>query len=226
MLKPFWVNIEISGESIMILIKRRGKYILQMMMAFLLLSFPVSFALSAAGDKTATDFIQSMGNSVVSCISNASLSADQKKEKLRGILDRNFDMATISRFTLGHNWKKLTPDQQKEYQILFEDMIVSIYADKFSSYNGQQFKVTGAQSVADSNDQIVSSEIIPENGENIDVDWRIRMKGDKYTIVDVAINKVSMIITQRADFASIIQRNGGDAASILVHLRSRSKEKT
>jgi phospholipid transport system substrate-binding protein len=210
----------------MIFITRGGKYILRAMMAFLLLSFPVSLALSAAGEKSATDFIQSMGDSVVSCISNASLNADQKKEKLRGILDRNFDMATIGRFTLGQNWKKLTPEQRKEYQILFEDMIVSVYADKFSSYDGQQFKVRSAQNLADSGDQIVASAIIPQNGEDIDVDWRIRMKGDKFMIVDVAINKVSMIITQRADFASIIQRNGGDAASILTHLRNRSKEKT
>ncbi len=210
----------------MIFITQGGKYILQAMMAFLLLSFPISLALSAAGEKSATDFIQSMGDSVVSCISNASLDADQRKEKLRGILDRNFDMATIGRFTLGQNWKKLTPEQRKEYQILFEDMIVSVYADKFSSYDGQQFKVRSAHSLPDSGDQIVTSAIIPKNGEDIDVDWRIRMKGDKFMIVDVAINKVSMIITQRADFASIIQRNGGDAAGILTHLRNRSKEKT
>lgn len=175
-------------------------------------------------ENSASAFIQSMGDQVISYISSSAGNVATRKEQLRGILLKNFDMNTISRFTLGTHWKGLTAEQQKEYQALFEDMIVSIYADKFSSYQGEKFEVTGA-SVTTDGDYSVTSNIVPLSGQRIPVTWRIREKWNAGTfkIVDVAIKDVSMIITQRADFSSTIQNNGGNPASILDFLRERAK---
>lgn len=176
-------------------------------------------------ENRAKDFIQSMGDEVIRSISDPSLSNAQEKDKLRAVLTRNFDMYTISRFTLGTYWKDLTPEQQGEYRTLFEDMIVSIYADTFSRYQGEDFKVSSVRSTG-SSDLTVLSYIIPKTGENIPVSWRLRFKNDEYKIIDVAIKDVSQIITQRSDFASTIQRGGGNAAVILDYLRSRARKNT
>lgn len=175
-------------------------------------------------ENNASVFIQSMGDQVIHYISRSTGDVATRKEQLRSVLLQNFDMNIISRFTLGTHWKGLTPEQQKEYQALFEDMIVTIYADKFSSYQGEKFEVTGA-SVTTDGDYSVTSNIVPPSGQKIPVKWRIRDKGNTGTfkIVDVAIKDVSMIITQRADFASTIQNNGGNPASILDSLRERTK---
>lgn len=175
-------------------------------------------------ENNATVFIQSMGDQVIKYISSSNADTTTRKEQLRGILLQNFDMNTISRFTLGVHWKSLNAEQQKEYQSLLENMIVSIYADKFSSYHGEKFEVTGSSLTTDG-DYSVTSNIVPLNGQKIPVKWRIRDKESTGTfkIVDVAIKDISMIITQRADFASTIQNNGGNAVSILDFLREREK---
>ncbi len=170
----------------------------------------------------AREFIQSMGDEVVSYVRDNSLSKDEKKAKLKDVLNRNFDMNTISRFAMGRYWNDLSAAEQQEYRSLFEDMIVSIYAEKFSYYDGEKFHVGGIESIGNS-DISVSSFIIPRTGDNILVDWRLRGKDSQYKIVDVAINNVSMIITQRSDFSSTIQRNGGRASVVLDNLRSRFK---
>jgi phospholipid transport system substrate-binding protein len=47
------------------------------------------------------------------------------------------------------------------------------------------------------------------------VDWRVR--GGK--VIDVIVEGVSMSVTQRSEFSSIIQRNGGDIEALITHLQ-------
>lgn len=175
-------------------------------------------------EASASSFIQSMGGEVISYISDPALSREQRKQKLEETLDRNFDTYTIGRFTLGRYWQRLNPEQQKEYLALYKDMIVSMYADRFSNYEGQTFEVSGVQSM-DTADFGVRSFIVPKRQEKILVDWRVRLRDDQFKIVDVAIEGVSMIITQKDDFSSAIQRKGGDPSVILDYLREKTGKK-
>ena len=166
-------------------------------------------------------FIQQMGNEVIGYLKNSGMPDAERKARLKQVLQTRFDVATISRFALGKYWKQLTPAQQQEYQTLFADMVVSMYAERFSTYSGQEFKVH--ETVPAENDMLVKSSIIDPEGEKKDiaVDWRVRTKDGQMQIVDVTIENVSMIITQRSEFDSLIQREGGNAAVILDHLRSK-----
>ena len=52
----------------------------------------------------------------------------------------------------------------------------------------------------------------------------VRKKGGAYKIVDVVVEGVSMAVTQRSDFASVIQRGGGDLNVLLAHLKSLNEQ--
>jgi phospholipid transport system substrate-binding protein len=184
-------------------------------------SKPTPGAVNTPQAAQAKSFIQNMGDQVIGYIKDGGANSPDGRNKLKAILNSNFDMYTISRFTLGRYWKQLTPAQQDDYRKLFEDMIVSIYADKFSHYDGQKFQVKDV-SMAEGYDYSVNSFIVPKTGENIAVRWRVRTKEGSFQIVDVAIEEVSMIITQRSDFASVIERNGGKAAVIIDYLRGKT----
>ncbi len=53
------------------------------------------------------------------------------------------------------------------------------------------------------------------------VDWRVRQVGGGYKVVDILVEGVSMALTQRSDFASVIQRGGGDIEVLLEQLRQK-----
>lgn len=184
-----------------------------------------SVSLPSARDEKAKAFIQKMGNEVIRHIIDTSLSHDEKARRLNGVLKENFDLYTISRFTLGRYWQQLAPAQQDEYRHLFEKLIVTIYSQRFSNYQGQEFRVTGVRPSGE-RDFIVSSLILQPNDRDIPVGWHIREKDNRFQIVDVTVEDVSMIVTQKADFASIIQRQGGDPAVIIDHLRARLGRET
>ena len=70
---------------------------------------------------------------------------------------------------------------------------------------------------------LVSSDIISPLGEGpIKVDWRLRVTDNgAYKINDVVIEGISMAVTQRSEFASVIQHNGGQVQGLITMLRQR-----
>lgn len=56
------------------------------------------------------------------------------------------------------------------------------------------------------------------------VDWRVRSKGETYTIIDVMVEGISMIMTQKSEFSSFIKSNGGELNPLLVELKKRIKD--
>lgn len=168
-------------------------------------------------EEEALAFIKNLAKTGIGILSNGE--EDARQSAFRTLLHDNFDMKTIGRFALGKYWKTTSKDEQKEYLTLFEDMIVKVYSRRFGDYNGEELKITTARKEGDK-DVLVSSVIIPNSGPQISVDWRVRKnKGGKYKVIDIMVEGVSMSLTQRSDFSSVIQRGGGKIDVLLDHLR-------
>jgi len=168
----------------------------------------------------AKDFIIGMGKRGIDFLANPNITLEAKKAEFAKLLDSSFDMSTIGRFSLGTYWKVASPVQQKEYQQLFRKMIIKVYSQRFSEYQGQNFDVQAVRK-ENASDYIVTSFIVPKDGEKVRVDWRVRNKNGGYKVVDIIVENVSMAQTQRADFASVIQRGGGNVDVLLNHLRNQ-----
>lgn len=183
----------------------------------------ISFAAMAETAKAATSaalFVEKMGKTALTSLTAADIAASEREERVRKLLHANFDLSTIGRFAMGPYWKTATDAQKKEYMTLFEDMIVKTYARRFEEYSGQSFQVTGSEEAGE-RDSIVKSQIIVKDGPPLNVDWRVRNKDGAYKIVDVVVESVSMSVTQRSDFAAVIQGGGGQIEALLSSLRQR-----
>ena len=162
-------------------------------------------------------FVSSMAQKALDFLAS-DMSKDQKSGEFSKLLQNNFDMETIGKFVLGRYWKTATPEQRETYQQLFRKRIVQIYSNRFEEYTGQKFDVRGARADG-STDAIVSSFIVANDGPEVQVDWRVRNSGGGYKIVDVMVEGVSMSVTQRSDFASVIQQGGGNVQSLISYLK-------
>ena len=171
-----------------------------------------------AGD--AETFVEGLGKKALSSLTTPDLSQAEREKRVRGLLRSYFDINTIARFTLGTNWRNANEAQRAEYIKLFENMIVTTYAQRFSEYSGQEMKV-GKATAASERDTVVSSQIIQKDGPPVAVDWRVRNTNGSMKIIDVIVEGVSMSVTQRSDFASVIQSGGGKVEALLDTLRKR-----
>ena len=53
--------------------------------------------------------------------------------------------------------------------------------------------------------------------------FQVRRSNDDYKILDVKIQGVSMIVTQRDEFTGFIRNNGGKVAALIEALRKRQR---
>jgi len=173
---------------------------------------------AAAGEYPA-DFISALGNQGLAVIrSNAAI--DQKAAYFHQMLRQDFDLARISRFGLGPYWRAASEREQQEFSRLLEDHLVRFYGRRFAEYGGESLRVTGSR--ADPDGVIVSSQIIRPQGLPIAVDWRLGLSDGRYKIADVIVDGVSMALTQRSEFAAMIQRYGGQVAGLLAAMRAEN----
>jgi phospholipid transport system substrate-binding protein len=146
----------------------------------------------------------------------------QRIARFQELFQADFDVPSISRFAVGRYWQAFTPEQQQEFMRLFRDYTVQAYADKLAPYGGSQFRVLAAAPAGD--ETVVSSEVMRPNGPPVHIDWHVIPSGDGYKVTDVFVDRVSMKITQRDEFAKIVQNNGGQPTALLAVLRQQLRE--
>jgi len=166
-------------------------------------------------------FIESLGEETISAITNPNVSEKDRLTEFSRLFRKGFDVDTISRFVLGRYWRRATDEQKVEYQTLFADFILTTYANRFRQYSGERLLVDGERA-ADKRDTIVLSKIKPPVRPAIRVDWRVRKTGADHKIIDVIVEGVSMAITQRDEFASVIRRGGGRVETLIAELQEKS----
>jgi phospholipid transport system substrate-binding protein len=174
---------------------------------------------AAAADPAAV--ITSLGNEALKVLGK-NVDPNLRVARFRQLFSEDFDVPGIARFTLGRYWRIATPAQQQEFVQLFTNYIALAYANRLAEYSGETLRVTGSRPGPDG--QLVSSEIIRTNGQPpARVDWLLTPHGDAYKISDVIVEGISMAVTQRSEFGSVIQRNGGQVQSLISALRQKTE---
>lgn len=171
-----------------------------------------------AAAQDARAFVSTLGEQAIQVL-GPSVPLPQRVARFRQLFHNDFDVAGIGQFVLGRYWRAATPQEQQEFLQLFQEYIVRAYATRLAEYGGEPFRVTGAR--PNGVETVVSSEIIRPNGGRIVVDWFLIGLGGGYKITDVYVGGVSMKVTQRDEFASIIARNGGQVGALLAQLRQK-----
>lgn len=132
----------------------------------------------------------------------------EKQARFRDLFKTYFDLPAIGRFVLGRYSRTIKPEELNTFTPLFEDVIVYTWSRRFSDYNGQTLKV-GASTPDGDEGAIVKSTIVGNAGENYAVDWRLRKRPEGWKVVDVIVAGVSMAITYRNEYNTIIAQQGG-----------------
>jgi len=188
--------------------------------AFVMLAGALAPAIPAAAAADPTAVISNLGSRALEVLGkNAPQS--QRVARFRELLREDFDVPEISRFVLGRYWNVATEEQRAEFLKLFEEYIALAYSTRLAEYTGETFKVTGSRPDADG--AVVSSQILrPAGAAPVKVDWRLIGRNGAYKISDVSVDGISMAVTQRSEFASVIQHNGGQVQGLITMLREKT----
>ena len=144
-----------------------------------------------------------------------------RQARFRQLFHDDFDGVGIARFVLGRYWRSAGADEQQEFVKLFEEYVAFVYTARLANFGSETFKTRGSRS--DGDGVIVSTDVIsPGSTPPLRIDWRLVNDNGRYKINDVIVEGISMAVTQRSEFASIIQRNGGQLGGLIAMMREKT----
>lgn len=193
------------------------------MMAVMLLAAAISFHTVASAAANPSAFVESLTYKALETLGDPAISEKERFSRFRVLLNESVDMPRIGRFVLGANWRRADAAQQTEYQKLFSDYVVSAYAGRLKDYTSAKISIKNTASIGNAEYMVTTLIIHKKNPEPVHVDWRLRESDGALQVLDMSIEGVSMALTQRSEFASIIQQNGGDINALLERLRSAAE---
>lgn len=176
----------------------------------------VAPAARAADLAAAQQFVQNVSNQAIQILRQKDNRA-QRDAAFQNLMQQNVDLPRVARFTLGRYWRVASPQQQQEYERLFKTYMVRIYSTRLDQYAGETVAVTGATPAPDNPNQVLVHSTIsgPNRPEPVKVDWRVRLEGGDMKLIDIVVEGASMAVTQRSEFASVIDNNGGNVQALL-----------
>lgn len=175
----------------------------------LVTALSLAFGASAQAEPSgAKNFVDGVATKVMTIVKNDSLATDAKESRLQTLFVDKVDIDFVARFVLGKHWRTATPQQRTEYTSAYRPFILKNYANKLAKYSGQTYELKAARKDGDAD--VVTMVIHDTNGQDVLVDYRLRAAGGGYKIVDIAVEGVSLLTTQRSEFNGIVESKGVD----------------
>ncbi len=206
-----------------LVLKSWRRPVLMLSMILLVLAFLAALTRGslAGDDEDAAQFVRGFGEQAIAMLSDPALAPEDREREFRRLLTDGFHLELIGRFVLGRHWRRASDEERAEFQRLFEDYVVASYARQLGNYAGEQLVIEGGQTQGERG-ALVSSRITRPQGDPIQVEWRLRRAGEGWRIIDVMVEGISMAVTHRSEFSSVIGSHGGRIDGLLEVLRDKT----
>jgi phospholipid transport system substrate-binding protein len=141
-------------------------------------------------------------------LGNRSLAVDDKRHRLETIVYAHVDFDTMSRLVLARNWSQLSPAQQTDFVNLFKEHLSMTYGRNIENYKNEHVEIVGDREEP-RGDWTVQTKILRGGGANdILVDYRLRKNGNDWRVIDIIIERVSLVSNFRSQFQEIVSQGG------------------
>jgi phospholipid transport system substrate-binding protein len=176
------------------------------------------------------DVLRGMSDHVLEII-KADPSVLDDKARLRTIAEQvvipNVDFIALSQSVLGVSWRQATQEQREVFEREFRALLINTYLASISraDYQGQSIRYLPLRNPPTGDRAEVDAEIEQPNGPLIHAQFRMyRRDGAGWKVYDVVVEGVSLVITQRSSFSSIIREKG--LSGLIAMLEERNNKRS
>ena len=181
---------------------------------------PISVASANTNASQARKLIENLTQQAITILKSDSGDIGSREQKFRTVLTEYFAMQSISKRVAGKHWQDMSPQQRQEFQRLFGEWVLKTYSRRFGGYKGEAIAVEKASAVG-RDTVLVRTRLKGEQRSN-KVDWRvIEENAGEQKIVDVSVDGVSMLVTQKSEISAIVKNKGVDG--LLATLRKHTQ---
>jgi len=167
----------------------------------------------------ASTFVEDRGETLLDIM--ALPAGQDRRGEFETWLTDAFNLPKLAGLALGPYQNVVTGEQLEAYDAAFSEYIVVTYEARFDTFTGYDFSVQRTRPMND-DEAVVRTNIAGPGGELYIVDFRVQENDDgRLQVIDIAVEGLSMLKTQRDEFGAVIQRDGVDG--LIESLRERSE---
>lgn len=179
-------------------------------------------AAAAVDARQAADFLADLQEKAASRLGDASVSTEEKERHFRQLFNENFDVPKIGQFVIGRYWRAASEADRGAFLKVFEDAMVQRFLPLLAENSTERFHIgTATPDGGNQNDVLIDSRINRAQGEPYRVTWRVRETDGSFKILDIVAEGVSMAITLRSEYGSVLKNNGGQLPPLTEALREK-----
>ncbi|HXH04150.1 MAG TPA: ABC transporter substrate-binding protein [Candidatus Competibacteraceae bacterium] len=135
----------------------------------------------------------------------------------------HFDFETMSRWVLGKHWRSATPEQRTRFVAEFRNLLVRTYAKALLEYSDEEVRIPAQPGpAADAKEASVRTEIVPNSGKAIPIQYSMLLKDGDWKVFDVVIDGVSIVTNYRSSIAEQVSKEGMEATIARLSQRNSS----
>lgn len=191
----------------------------------LLLGLAAAGALAALGSPAyaqATAQAQSLVtrlSSELTQLVNSGRSEAQILSSFQTLLGQYADLSAIGASVLGPPWRGASSGQKQSFIAAFSHYLSQRYGKQFREYKNAQIEVTGAKDGGRVG-VLVNSQVLRPGQETVNVDWQISAQSGSPKVVNLVIEGVSMLASERANMGAMLDAAGGSLDKLISQLQS------
>ena len=193
-----------------ILKKKCFRFISKSILSFCLIFFTFSLYAGTQYEQAIQEPINQLHETLINVmVISDTTSFEERYTYLEPVINKNFDIALISKVTLGRYWKSIDEEIKVRFINLFNRLTISTYIGRFNSYENQIFKNISIDQLKE-NRYLVKTEFIRLKEKPISFNYIIQKNGKKWRIISVIANGINDLSLKRAEYTAIIKKDGID----------------
>jgi len=151
---------------------------------------------------------------------------EKRRENVTYLLDTYFDLPLIARFSAGAYWRKATPTERQAYSDIMREVMIGTVVRNFDQLSGLEY--TAVKSTAKGEKLVLVGGTFTDQAktrEPVAINWRVTTPVDGASrVMDVEIENISMLVTQKNENVAIIRKNQGNFSALIDAMRSKVSE--
>jgi len=172
--------------------------------------------------KEVDDWLKIEIDKILNAYKDTTISNSSRFNLIEETINNNFAGAGIAKFVAGESWRSASKNVKKDYISLFKKHLALNIASLMQGYSTQNYKLSNSKFDNKNNVYTVDMEIINESG-NILITWRVKESKEKYYIIDLLVADISLVVTKRSEFNSMLKKSNYNLQKFNEILNSQNK---
>ncbi|WP_455373167.1 MlaC/ttg2D family ABC transporter substrate-binding protein [Limibacillus halophilus] len=168
-------------------------------------------------------FIEQLRDVSVEQLTDKNVDVGERRARFQTLMNEGFDVEAVSSFVLAKYWRRASDEEKQAFQSVFVDVLTARFLPVFDLYQeGMTLSVDRVAQDAGSNQvHDVFTTLVRPNEAPVKIAWRLLDRNSALKIVDVRVENLSMAITLRSEYTTMLQRNGGNVSGLINELKDR-----